>query len=232
MARAGFCVTDPLRDRPDYFDLRPHRPAPTAHRPPRVHSLFARASRVDLVPCRLPSGREAALRRLRVRFGRATPEHLKPGALATTYTSKPLVTFRGAPMFGELAVLRWLEVDGWEGVWVDTFHGRKFWRDMPTRSAPVALPPAARSLYDRIVAANGGRASGFFDVMAWRGAQTAFVEYEGPGDRANRNRNAWVDAALSAGVAAADLLVVAATDDDDDGGESDAGGDDDADDDA
>ncbi|HET7458608.1 MAG TPA: hypothetical protein VFJ74_13260 [Gemmatimonadaceae bacterium] len=166
--------------------------------------------------CRLPSGGEAALRRLVVRFGRATPEYLKPGTLAATYTSKPLVTFRGAPLFGELAVLRWLEADGWEGVWVDTFHGRKFWRDMPHRSAPVILPPAPRALYDRIVAVNGGRASGFFDVMAWRGAQTAFVEYEGPGDRAGRNRSAWIDAALGAGVAAADLLLVSAATDDDD----------------
>ena len=188
-----------------------------------MHSLFARASRVDVVGRRLPkSGREAALRRLVVRFGRATPEHLRPGTLAPTYTSKPLVTFRGAPLFGELAVLRWLEVDGWDGVWVDTIHGRKFWRDMPHRSAPVALPTPARALYDRIVAENGGRASGFFDVMAWRGTQTAFVEYKGPGDRVGRNQDAWVEAALAAGVPAADLVIVAADDGGGGGDEDDA----------
>jgi len=173
-----------------------------------VQSLFARTSSVDVFSCRLPSGREVKLRRLHVRFGRASPEHLKPGTLQATYTSKPLVTFDGAPFFGELAVLRWLERDGWDGVWVDTFHGRKFWRDMPQRSAPVALPADARALYDRIVAANGGKASGFFDVMAWRDGQTIFVEYKGEGDRSNRNESRWIDAALEAGVSEHDLLVV------------------------
>ena len=173
-----------------------------------MESLFARATSVDVLPCRLPSGREARIRTLHVRFGRASPEHLKPGTLAATYTSKPLVTVDGAPYFGELAVLRWLERDGWSGVWVDTFHGRKFWRDMPQRSAPVALPPEARALYDRIVAANGGRSGGFFDVMAWRDGQSVFVEYKGPGDRSNRNESRWIDAALAAGVSEHDLVVV------------------------
>ena len=173
-----------------------------------MESLFARATEVAAVPCTLPSGRVIRLRRLHIALGRASPDRLKPGSLASTYTSKPLVTFNGAAMFGELAVLRWLEVDGWEGVWLDTFHGRKNWRGMPTASSPVALPAPARALYDRIVAENGGRASGAFDVMAWRGAQTVFVEYKGPGDRANRNEAAWIDAALRAGVSENDLLIV------------------------
>ncbi|HET7187737.1 MAG TPA: hypothetical protein VFI52_06270 [Gemmatimonadaceae bacterium] len=67
-------------------------------------------------------------------------------------------------MFGELAVLRWLEVDGWEGAWLDTFHGRKTWRQMPTAAAPAILPASAQALYDRIVRENGGRASGAADA--------------------------------------------------------------------
>ncbi len=139
-------------------------------------------------------------------------DRLREGALLPTYTSKPLVTFNGAAMFGELAVLRWLEVDGWTGVWLDTIHGRKAWRGMPTTSSPVALPPDAQQLYDRILAANGGRASGFFDVMAWRGGQTIFVEYKGPGDRAKKHESFWVEAALRSGVSENDLIVVAAVD--------------------
>ena len=174
-----------------------------------MESLFARAESVEIVECALQRG-VARIRRLTVRFGRASPDRPRAGTLAATYTGKPLVTFEGAAMFGELAVLRWLESDGWEGVWVDTFHGRKFWRAMPHRSAPVALPDAARALYDRIVAANGGRASGFFDVMAWRGGHTVFVEYKGPGDRSNANERRWIAAALAAGVSEHDLFVVAA----------------------
>lgn len=173
-----------------------------------MESLFARASEVAAVPCTLPSGGMVHLRRLHIHLGRASPDRLKPGALASTYTSKPLVTFNGAAMFGELAVLRWLEVDGWQGVWLDTFHGRKNWREMPTVSSPVTLPPVARALYDRIVAENGGRASGTFDVMAWRGAQFVFVEYKGPGDRTSSNQASWIDAALRAGVSENDMIIV------------------------
>ena len=173
-----------------------------------MESLFARASSVDVAEVTLPSRLRIPVRRLTVRFGEASPNRLPEGSLPSTYTDKPLVTFQGAAMFGELAVLRWLEVDGWTGVWLDTFHARRCWRDMPTRADPVALPPAAQALYDAIVAANGGRASGAFDVMAWRGAHTIFVEYEGPADPPNRNTPRWIDAALSVGVSANDLLVV------------------------
>lgn len=172
--------------------------------------MFARASEIAPVECVLPSGRVIRVRRLAVRFGRASPDRLPDGALAATYTSKPLVTFNGAAMFGELAVLRWLEVDGWEGAWLDTFHGRKAWRQMPTVAAPIALPPNAQALYDRIVGANGGRASGAFDVMAWKGGHFIFVEYKGPGDRANRNESAWIDAAIDTGVSENDLFIVTA----------------------
>jgi hypothetical protein len=81
---------------------------------------------------------------------------------------------------------------------------------MPHRSVPVALPDGPRALYDRIVAANGGRASGYFDVLAWRGGHTVFVEYRGPGDRRNSNERAWIAAALAAGVSEHDMLVVVA----------------------
>src|SRR4051812_12967924 len=83
---------------------------PRLARGDRVESLFARASSVDVVECRLPSGRVAHLRRLQLPLGRASPDRLPEGSLAPTYTSKPLVTFNGAAMFGELALLKWLEL--------------------------------------------------------------------------------------------------------------------------
>lgn len=178
-----------------------------------MESLFARASSVDVVECALPSGRVVPLRRLTIRFGQASPDRLPEGSLPSTYTAKPLVTFHGAAMFGELAVLRWLEVDGWEGVWLDTTHARRCWREMPTRSDPVVLPPAAQRRYDAVVAANGGRASGTFDVMAWRGAQIIFVEYLGAHERMGRNAPRWIESALTAGVSPNDLLLVNARDD-------------------
>lgn len=175
-----------------------------------MESLFSRATDVRAEQVLLPSGASVVVRHLCIRLGRASPDRLPEGSLAATYTSKPLVTFHGAAMFGELAVLRWLEVDGWEGAWLDTFHARKAWREMPNKAFPIMLPPTAQALYDRITAANGGRASGAFDVMAWRGEHFIFLEYKGPGDRPNRNASRWIEAALSVGVSPNDLFVVEA----------------------
>jgi hypothetical protein len=172
-----------------------------------MESLLARAGDIEPRPVRLPSGGTAVLRAARVQLADATPGFLKPGALASTYTSKPLVSVKGDAMFGELAVVRLLEADGWEAVWVDTFH-RAFWRGMPHRTPAVALPPAARARYDAIVAANDGRAAGFFDVMAWRGDRFAFLEYKGAGDSMNRNAARWVEAALDVGVPVGELWIV------------------------
>ena len=167
---------------------------------------MAERSEVRDVP--LPGGGVARLCALRVRFARATPNRLREGMLPRTYTSKPLVSVRREAQFGGLAILRVLELDSLEGVWVDTFHGRKFWRAMPHRSSHVTLPSDARRVYDEIVAANGGKASGAFDVMAWRGAQFVFLEYKGEGDRPNRNEAGWIAAALRSGVSEGDLWFV------------------------
>lgn len=180
-----------------------------------MESLFARASAVEVVSVPLPSGAVVAMRCLTVRFGRASPDRLPEGSLPSTYVVKPLVTFHGAAMFGELALLRWLEVDGWQGVWLDTFHDRRAWQEMPSRGVPVALPAHAQAVYDAIVAANGGRASGTFDVMAWRGAHTIFVQYRAGDDVPNRHAPRWIEAALSAGISANDLLLVVAAADPD-----------------
>jgi hypothetical protein len=172
-----------------------------------MHSLIARSDAIHLT--RVAVRRQPIdVRTLHVRFGRATPDRLPDGVLPTTYTSKPLVSVGGDAMFGELAVVRVLEQDGWDAVWVDTFHGRRFWRAMPHRSMAVALPTPARARYDAIVAANEGKASGFFDVLAWRDGQFAHLEYKGAGDRANRNEARWIEAALAAGVSPFDLWFV------------------------
>lgn len=173
-----------------------------------MESLAALAQSIDPHPVTLPNGVTVSIRALRIAFSRATPNRLPDGTLPSTYTAKPLVSVNGAAMFGELAIVRWLEKDGWSAVWMDTFHGAKFWNAMPHKSAPVALPPAARALYDAIKKANGGKASGAFDVMAWRNGEFAFLEYKGEGDRSNRNEARWIEAALEAGVLPTQLWLV------------------------
>ena len=173
-----------------------------------MESLASLAQSIDPHPVTLPDGSTVSIRALRIAFSRATPNRLPEGTLPRTYTVKPLVSVNGAAMFGELAIVRWLEKDGWDAVWMDTFHGAKFWREMPHKSLPVALPPAARALYDAIRDANGGKTSGAFDVMAWRNGEFAFLEYKGAGDRPNRNEARWIEAALKAGVLPTQLWCV------------------------
>jgi VRR-NUC domain len=130
-------------------------------------------------------------------------------SLKNTYRVKPLVEVNGEPLFGELAILRWLQKDGWDGVWVDTFHGKKlFWNGLPDRTRPCLLPAKAEALYDKIVAGRHGKAGGFFDVFAWRGQKRLFVESKGEGDKLKKNQLLWIRAAIKSGVSPSSLLLV------------------------
>lgn len=172
-----------------------------------MQSLEAVARAVEVRSVPLPTGETVPIRTLRIRFSPAVPPRLTGTALPKTYRTKPLVRMDGQALFGELAILRLLERDGWDGVWVDTFHGRKFWRGMPHDSVPVILPAATQVRYDTLVAVHG-KAGGFFDVMAWREGRFLFVEYKGAGDRSNRNERHWIAAALASGVSLDDLAFV------------------------
>lgn len=172
-----------------------------------MESLEEYASAVEFRTVPLPSGTTACVKEFRIKFPPADPARLPDGVLARPYAIKPLVSVDGRAMFGELAIVRWLEKDGWCAVWVDTFN-RKFWRYMPHDSQPIELPPPAKKKYSDIVKMNGDDAGGFFDVMAWRVEQYRFVEYKGRGDRPNANESRWIEAALKAGVGQQELAFV------------------------
>jgi hypothetical protein len=146
-----------------------------------MHSLRGLAIRTGIQRRTLPSGKSASIATWTIRFLPASPSHLPECVLPKTYTNKPLVQVQQESLFGELAVLRWLQKDGWDGVWVDTFHdrgkGKLFWQGMPHATAPYDLSttPHARDIYDEILAIRGGKAGGFFDVLAWKGSQLLFV---------------------------------------------------------
>lgn len=172
-----------------------------------METLKSLASTIGTAVERLPSGRIARIAAWTISFPPASPDRLPPGTLSKTYTDKPLVMVDGEPMFGELAVARWLAEDGWTAVWADTFHGRKFWEGMPHLTSAVALPTPVRTVYDDIVEIKGN-AWGCFDVIAWKDGRTVFLEYKGPNDSPNKNEPSWIDAALQAGVREDDLFFV------------------------
>jgi hypothetical protein len=170
---------------------------------------------------RLPSGRVIDLPARILRLPANKPPKLPVEAhyfeqpdrpIPASYTVKPLVTVDGRPAFGELAIRHCLEADrdGWDGVWVDTYHSRGntrlFWRDLPDRSHPVDLTqyPQAYQAYCRILDRNKG-GGGFFDVLAWKSDRVIFIEYKGNGDGPNKNEARWIDAALAEGFDAGSL---------------------------
>jgi hypothetical protein len=46
--------------------------------------------------------------------------------LKDTYGGKQVIDSNGEPVFAELAILRLLQVEGWEGAWIDTFRKKKW----------------------------------------------------------------------------------------------------------
>ncbi len=97
------------------------------------------------------------------------------------------VELDGQHLFAELAVLRLLEREGWEGRWVITTGGAHGeisklltrWQDVPRadqKHAPIE-DAAARQLLTGIAHANKpARFAGCWSVFAWRGGAYLFLE--------------------------------------------------------
>jgi hypothetical protein len=96
-----------------------------------------------------------------------------------------LVELDGEHLFAELAVLRLLEKDGWEGRWVNTLGpGGEVWKyltrweDAPRdeqRTRPIEAEDPRRVLA-RIASSRRKRYVGCWDVYAWRGDDFLFLE--------------------------------------------------------
>jgi hypothetical protein len=97
-----------------------------------------------------------------------------------------MIELDGEHLFAELAVLRLLEKERWQGRWVNTYSGRgevwKFlteWQDVPRRdqASRFIREEQPRDLLSRIAAANGTkRYAGCWDTFAWRGSDYVFLE--------------------------------------------------------
>jgi hypothetical protein len=125
---------------------------------------------------------------------------------------KPLLTYQGRPVFAELLILRLLEGCGWNGIWVSSYGGIKYLRQMPQDSSlaqgRVSLPDDREGFLNQIWRRSGQR-GGCFDVYAWRGEQVIFCEAKRQGkDRIRLSQRRWIEAAISEGVAPDSLLVV------------------------
>ena len=126
------------------------------------------------------------------------------------FGGKPVIEYEGEPVFAELAILRMLIADGWDGVWVETYGGMHFLHDMPQdwklAQQHVDIPTEKREMILQIQKAGGTIAC--FDVFAWKGDEILFCEAKNKGkDKLTSGQLKFIEGALSLGIPASSLLI-------------------------
>jgi hypothetical protein len=127
--------------------------------------------------------------------------------------SAAMIELNGEHLFAELAVLRLLRDDGWDGRWVNTYSGGKevwkfltAWEDVPRaeqKTRPIA-DDEPRQILARIAGFNKPRRyKGCWDVFAWRASQLAFVAAKRvarkTGGLVSKDQEEWLRSALFLG---------------------------------
>jgi hypothetical protein len=121
----------------------------------------------------------------------------KGQSIPDTYGGKAVLDCHGEPLFAELAILRLIQTQGWQGVWADTYR-QKFRQFMPPRSC--GLPEHAQAFLDRVNVRRKWPA-GCPDVLAWGEGQYLFVEAKQKRkDRIRKTQLVWLESALNSGL--------------------------------
>jgi hypothetical protein len=171
-----------------------------------------REFRVELkIPIRFPGGR--VIHDVPAVFVRFPMWRGKPFVDDLGKKSAAMIDLNGDHLFAELAVLRLLQKDGWDGRWVNTQGGGKEvwkyltdWQDVPRdeqRARPIQ-DNEPRQLVARIASFNRPRRfKGCWDTFAWRASEFAFVECKRFAPRStdlvSKDQEEWLRSALFLG---------------------------------
>lgn len=121
-----------------------------------------------------------------------------------TSGGKPVLEYEGQPLFAELVILRILQMDGWDGAWVDSYSRRFCVGIGQYQSLPADREMLLSNIYQ-----TAGRRGGCFDVFAWRRDSILFAESKWKGhDRIRKSQVRWLSAALDTGLPLESFLVV------------------------
>jgi len=149
----------------------------------------------------LPSGKTVVIPKATPIFKVWTGEKI-----TDTYGGKLVLDFDGKPEFAELGILRLFEGAGWQGFWVDTFHGK--YRTCYWPANEVEPPDDQASLLNRIHEAAGTR-KGCWDVFCWNGDRYIFAESKRHAkDSLQDTQRRWLEAAIECGLPLESFLVV------------------------
>ena len=172
-----------------------------------MHQLLPEVLRpTTTINVALPSGQVVALPMCRL-----TLKKWEDAFDGFKWGGKPIVSHDGNPIFAELALLRLLTAGGWDGVWVETFSGPNYLREMPgawaVRPWSVELPPEKEALLKRIW--KRGKSYACFDVFGWRSEHVVFLEGKQKSkDRISKHQPKFIEAAMQCGVPAEGLILV------------------------
>jgi hypothetical protein len=148
--------------------------------------------------------------------------------MINSWGGKPAVEYEGRPVFAELAITRMVIKAGWSARWVEVYYLKDKepyylmdWNDakpFKQTSVPLDSPYHLKlmsSIEKRCIARSYGSAkrrggyAGAWDVLAWNGERTLFIESKRKGkDRISGNQVEWYSAALDAGQKHENFLVV------------------------
>lgn len=126
------------------------------------------------------------------------------------FGKKPLINHANKPVFAELAILQILLENGWDGVWVETYGGINFLREMPSNwklyPHNVEIPNEKRDIVSYIQKTVGTKAC--FDVFAWKGKDILFCEAKHKNkDSFTGGQLKFIEGALSCGIPRTSLLI-------------------------
>jgi hypothetical protein len=125
------------------------------------------------------------------------------------FGGKPLIDYKNECVFAELAILKMLFDDGWDGVWVETYGGCNYLQTMPLDSDlkkySVPIPKDKKELLEKIWG-DGRRAC--FDVMAWKGEDIVFYEAKHGKDKPTPGQLRFIENAIACGIKKEQLIIV------------------------
>lgn len=135
-----------------------------------------------------------------------------------TFGNKPVLDVNGEQTFAEVAILRMFQSSGWEARWLEAYNASPRWPLVLDRWHPDGIKArrvvpignaAVEQLLTDVIANNGGKCRGCWDIVAWRGAALVFAEAKrARKDRLLDTQRCWLDASLDAGLSEDSFVVV------------------------
>lgn len=142
----------------------------------------------------------------------------KGKAIQNTFGGKTLVDVNGKASFAELAIVDYLQRNGWNARWIGTYGRPPMapfmlteWNDVCYKEQ-VHVPITDIDIHNTLVSIaklNGNRFSGCWDVVAWKNGNILFLEAKrNKRDRIRSTQIKWLKASLAYGLKCSNFIII------------------------